>query len=150
MIVAFTGHRPERLGSKQLRAENAIRKFLEETKPDKVISGMAQGVDTLAFEHAFELGIPTIAAVPWTGHGMKWPQEHRDAYLALLEEAAEIHVICDVEDYRPWVYQKRDEWMVDNCDLLVAVWDGVKKGGTYNTIKYAERVGRVIQYLEWH
>ncbi len=149
MIVAFTGHRPERLGPKQLRAENAIRKFLEETKPDKVISGMAQGVDMLAFEHAFELGIPAVAAVPWVGHGSKWPGEHQKAYLENLELAVEVKVVCDVQEYKPWVYQKRDEWMVDNCDLLVAVWDGTKDGGTYNTIKYAKKIGRPIVYLDW-
>ena len=33
--------------------------------------------------------------------------------------------------------QKRNEYMVDNCDLLIACWSGVKKGGTYNCVKYA-------------
>ncbi len=35
--------------------------------------------------------------------------------------------------------QKRNEWMVDNCDMLVAVWDGTD-GGTYNCIDYAKRM----------
>lgn len=132
-----------------MRAEVAIRKFLEDTRPEKVISGMAQGVDMLAFEHAYELGIYTIAAVPWLGHGSKWPKEHQEEYVSILESANELKVVCDVDEYKPWVYQHRDEWMVENCHKLVAVWDGVKSGGTYNTIKYAKHIGREIEYLNW-
>jgi uncharacterized phage-like protein YoqJ len=149
MIVAFTGHRPEKLGDNERNASEAVRKFLEQERPTKVISGMARGVDMYAYDHAIDLGIPAIAAVPWVGHGSKWPKVHQDEYMATLERAHEVHVVCDVDDYRPWVYQKRDEWMVDNCEMLVAVWNGEKGSGTYNTIKYAERIGRVIRYLEW-
>ena len=149
MIVAFTGHRPTRLKEHLLRTEVAIRKFLEERKPDKVISGMAQGVDMFAFEHAYELGIPVIAAVPWWGHGNNWPKVHREEYIDNLDKAAEVVVVSEVEMFVPWVYQKRDEWMVDRCDLLVAVWDGVDGGGTYNTIQYAKKIGRPIEFLEW-
>ena len=33
--------------------------------------------------------------------------------------------------------QERNEWMVNNCDVLIAVWDGTS-GGTANCVKYAE------------
>ena len=39
--------------------------------------------------------------------------------------------------------QKRNEEMVDRCDLLIGVWDG-SKGGTYNCINYAIDHGREI------
>ena len=32
----------------------------------------------------------------------------------------------------------RNKYMVDNSDLLLAVWNG-KKGGTANTVKYARK-----------
>lgn len=149
MIVAFTGHRPERLGDNEKNASVAIRKFLEQERPSKVISGMARGVDMYAYNHAIELGIPAVAAVPWVGHGSKWPGIHQKEYLDSLNLAVEVKVVCDVQEYKPWVYQKRDEWMVDNCEVLIAVFDGAQSGGTYNTITYAERVGRVIKYLNW-
>jgi len=37
----------------------------------------------------------------------------------------------------------RSEWMVQNCDLLVAYWDG-SDGGTGNCVKYAKSVGRDV------
>src|SRR6478735_3139250 len=142
MIVAFTGHRPERLGDNMSRAEQAIVKYLEEKRPSKVISGMARGVDLFAFTHSIRLGIPAVAALPWFGHGSNWPDEHKKAFYELLEKAAHVEVCSDVEEYKPWIYDARDRWMVDNSEELEAVWDGVASGGTYNTIKYAEKVGR--------
>jgi len=147
MRVAFTGHRPERLGDRVNDVYTAIQTFMQNENPSLVISGMAGGVDQLAAGWARALRIPWVAAVPFIGQQSRWPKRHQDVYFKLLEDASRIEVIS--ESYSKDVYQKRDEWMVDNCDLLVAVWDGKKYGGTYNTIKYAERVGRVIQYLEW-
>ena len=37
--------------------------------------------------------------------------------------------------------------MVDNCDLLLAVFDGVEKGGTWLTVDYANKIGKPIEYF---
>ena len=37
--------------------------------------------------------------------------------------------------------------MVDNCDLLIGCWDGVKKGGTWNCLKYAINLGKEIKII---
>jgi uncharacterized phage-like protein YoqJ len=156
MRVAFTGHRLERLGIRSLDVADSILTFLTNLKGTygdalHVISGMAQGVDQIAANTAIALGIPFTAAVPWVGFASNWPPEHRAVYLDTLDHAANVVVTCDTQEYRPWVYQKRDEWMVDNSDFLAAVWDEVKQGGTWNTVKYAIKVGRQdkIMYLDW-
>jgi uncharacterized phage-like protein YoqJ len=41
----------------------------------------------------------------------------------------------------PWVMQRRNEWMVDHCDILYAFWDGTS-GGTANCVKYAAQIGK--------
>lgn len=143
MIVAFTGHRPGRLQSDAPTKMLNFMTGMKEFHPDfRVISGMAQGWDTLAAKTAVYLSVPFIAAVPWFGHSSNWPQDHREQYLRLLDEAEAVEVICDVQQFKPWVYQKRDEWMVDNSDLLCSAWDGQREGGTWNTIKYAIKQGR--------
>ena len=43
--------------------------------------------------------------------------------------------------------QKRNEYMVDLADRVIAVWDG-SKGGTANCVKYAEKVGKEIIRIE--
>jgi uncharacterized phage-like protein YoqJ len=40
-------------------------------------------------------------------------------------------------NYHPAKMQKRNEYMVDNSDFVIAVFDGEQKGGTFNCIKYA-------------
>jgi uncharacterized phage-like protein YoqJ len=40
--------------------------------------------------------------------------------------------------FTSYAMQIRNEWMVDHCDLLVALWDG-SPGGTGNCIRYAKR-----------
>lgn len=149
MIVAFTGHRPEGLGDDLAGAWISIKEYLMENRPDAVISGMAQGVDTFAFDVALELNIPITAAVPWVGFGSNWPADHRDQYMQRLEKAAKIVVTSDVTVYNPGVYYRRDMWMVDNSDLLVGVWSGIRSGGTWNTLEYARKMKKELKLLKW-
>ena len=41
-------------------------------------------------------------------------------------------------DYTPYCMQKRNMFMVDNCSVLLAYLRD-NKGGTFNTVKYAEK-----------
>ena len=47
------------------------------------------------------------------------------------------------QSYRPWLMQKRNEYMVDRCDKLTALWDG-SSGGTGNCVKYAIKQNKNI------
>ena len=37
--------------------------------------------------------------------------------------------------------------MVDKSDLVLAIWNGEKKGGTWDTIKYAQKQGKTVKYI---
>ncbi len=143
MKVAFTGHRPNKLGGYnvnpiQIAVKEAIRDLLSSINPvPLVITGGALGVDTWAAQISLELQIPYIVAIPFRGQENAWPQSSKLEYLKILESAKETHVICE-GDYAAWKMQTRNQWMVDNCDLLVGVFDGTP-GGTANCIKYAEK-----------
>jgi uncharacterized phage-like protein YoqJ len=146
--VAFTGHRPNRLGG--YRIPNAtwtavtreIRRALEDVNPTEAISGMALGVDQWAAQICIDMNIPFIAAVPFEGQESVWPEESKKTYKNLLDKAQRIVVVCEGK-YAAWKMQKRNEWMVDNSDVLIAVWDG-ESGGTANCVAYAESVGKKI------
>lgn len=45
--------------------------------------------------------------------------------------------------YNPYKLQIRNEYMVDNADVVIAVWDG-SKGGTCNCVNYAKKIGKNI------
>ncbi len=48
------------------------------------------------------------------------------------------------KQYDPGCFQKRNKYMVDKSDAVIAIWDGRTSGGTYNTIKYAQSLGKEI------
>lgn len=145
MIIAFTGHRSEDCRSEEdvrMRMDLALR-----TTPDPieaVICGMANGVDLWAGNVALDMGLPVIAAKPWRGHG---PRKSDIAlYERVLAEAVEIVDVDPHDEYRgPWVYQKRNEYMVDRATHVLAYYSGKGRGGTYNCISYANKVKKPVR-----
>lgn len=145
IILAATGHRPNKLGneyeyvgpySDYLRRE--IVDLIKELKPTRCISGMALGVDTLFCQTALDLEIPVIAAIPFAGQEGKWPNKSQRLYRTLLSnKLVTTHIVCE-GGYNSAKMQIRNEWMIDNANHLVAVWDGTQ-GGTMNCVRYAEK-----------
>jgi uncharacterized phage-like protein YoqJ len=145
--LAFTGHRPDKLGGYAHCPKHAniivlIEAAIRDSGCTEVISGMALGVDQWAAEAAVRLGVPFEAAVPFAGQEKAWPPESQRKYRELLSKATKTTVVYD-GGYAGWKMQKRNEYMVDNCDALVAVWDGTD-GGTANCHSYALRVKKPV------
>ena len=63
-------------------------------------------------------------------------------YNDILSKPDIVKLVSD-EEYKPWLMQKRNEYMVDLSDKVAAVWDG-SKGGTGNCVRYAEKCGKEI------
>lgn len=147
--IAGTGHRPQKLLGFGARADSTLCRFtrawLEALRPDRVISGMALGWDQALATAAVELAIPFVAAVPCEGQEARWPESSQREYQALLGRAAEV-VIVSSESFSARSMQARNEWMVDRCDLLLALYDG-SPSGTGNCIRYADGCGRDILNL---
>ena len=152
-VVSFAGHRPDKLGGWNPAhpivgsVRRGLRLALEGIRPSRAISGMALGVDQWAAWACVELDIPFVAAVPCDDMDSMWPERSRASFRDLLDQADEVHVVSP-GPYKPWKMQRRNEWMIDNSSLLVAVHDG-SAGGTFNCIRYAEAVGRAIHYVNW-
>jgi uncharacterized phage-like protein YoqJ len=146
VIVAGTGHRPDKLGgydyynSKREWVRQEIRAALNYLKPEHGISGMALGFDQDLASVFIEMAIPFTAAIPFLGQEDAWPEHSRKFFDWLLERADDV-VIVSPGAYAAWKMQVRNEWMVDRCDWLLACWDGTS-GGTKNCVDYAKKVQR--------
>lgn len=151
--VAFSGYRPDKLpffGEDDPlfvelleRLRKQIIKFIEDGA-EVFISGMALGIDTYCAEIVLDLqkqypNIRLIAAIPCADQASFWNKEQQAHYKELLEKCSERVVLAD--HYYKGCMQNRNRYMVDNCDILFAVYDG-KTGGTMNAVKYAKDVGR--------
>ena len=160
-ILAVTGHRPQnqkitatgevipaKLGGwatnpVHIKVMQDLKAEFEKRKPDYVITGMALGVDQMAADVCISLGIPFVAAVPFEGQEAIWPGPSKQRYNALIKKAAQVITVC-TPGFEPWKMHARNKWMVDNCNELIAVWDGTP-GGTAECVAYAQQIGRV-----WH
>ncbi len=135
MIAAITGHRP-RQGLLENAVKNSLRNAFTACAVERIIEGQCHGVDLWSVSVARSLEIPYTAVRPWAGH--RAPKGYENDYAFSLSFAKEVVIIDDSIKYPgPWIYHRRNEWMVDNSDIVVAVWDGEPLGGAAATVKYA-------------
>ncbi len=153
IIVAGTGHRPNKLGGYSEFAHGRLvtlaKDWLLQIKVDEIISGMALGWDTALAEAAIDLKIPFVAAIPFVGQEAHWPDESQLKYHDIIKKSRKL-VVVSKGDFTSAKMQIRNEWMVDNCTYMVALWDGTY-GGTSNCIQYAESKNKTIinLYDKW-
>ena len=139
MKIAITGHRPERLNGHEQEIRNWIDEFLLKNKVTAMYNGMAQGVDQICAKSAVKNRIPLIICYPYKRTSFHPLEEF------LMDNATEIKFIS--KEYSKQSYYIRDKYMVDHCDVLLAVWDGKKVGGTWLTVKYAQSIGKEIIFF---
>lgn len=155
MIVGVTGHRPHKLwgyddSKRQYKILQSIfRAELERLNVSDAWSGMALGTDVFfALEvlrmRAADRAIKLHCAIPCVGQEKKWPTRSQDIYNFCLEYAESKCYIS--KEYSAYAMQKRNEYIVDHVNKLIAVYDG-STGGTKNCIDYAERVGIPIMFI---
>ena len=150
----FTGHRPEKIDMPERKVVAALEKEIKaaiDAGFTTFISGMARGSDIWAAEIVLRLkkknpSLHLIAASPFEGFELSWKLEWQKRYAAVMAEADLIRFICPKQNMS--CYQIRNEWMVDRSARVIAVFNG-EKGGTLNTIRYAEKHGvPVINVLD--
>ena len=153
IIIAGTGHRPKWMPCKYdenhkwaVSIKAKLKKDLKKLKPIAVISGMAIGWDTWLAEVAIDCGIPVWAYVPFKGQGGTWPKDAQKRYKQILKNAEK--VIYTSEEYSKDSFFIRDERMVDDCNLVFALYNKkIQGGGTFYTVNYAKKQKRkVVNY----
>jgi len=106
------------------------------------VSGGAQGWDQAIAHAAIRLKIPLFCVLPFDGMDRKWPEAGRTRFSAILGRASKVHVCHTGKVFRASQYIDRDRYMVDYAKgagrgMLLALWDGVRDGGTWHTVNYA-------------
>lgn len=142
MIIAATGHRPNDIKEPQDEVQIKARVKLQYSGATRLICGMAEGFDLIAARAAIELGLPITVARPWNTHtvGKLWIED----YVNVMKYADKIHVVVDSDTYHVSYLHKRNEWMVDNADAVMAYWNGKQSGGTFACRQYAKKVGKPV------
>lgn len=154
MKIAITGHRPNKLGNDYNLTSPLIMaikaKILDIITPygkPTLISGMALGIDTLFAQIAIEQDMPLIAAIPFVGQQSAWPISSQLRWQKIIDTPGVQIKIITSGGYSAQKMQIRNEWMVDNSDILIAVWDGTS-GGTKNCVMYAKSKDKFIIHID--
>lgn len=155
--ACFTGHRPQKLPCSfnedhpaclkiKRSLENAVIFLIEQKNVTRFISGAALGVDTWAMEIVLDLkedypNITLEAAIPCRSQTCSWNVKSKERHDRLLASCDKVTLLQ--EEYTPDCMMKRNKYMVDQSDYVVAVWNGAA-GGTANTLRYARALGKKI------
>ncbi len=148
--VCFTGRRPQKLpwgydekDERCIKLKTKLREHIATAISEGAthfISGMALGVDMWAAEIIIELkkslpGLTLEAALPHRKQSAGWTSHHRSRYDTILKHCDKI--TCVSENYSHYCMMKRNQYMVDLSDLVIAVTDDFS-GGSGKTVLYAK------------
>lgn len=85
-------------------------------------------------------------AIPCENQDAKWSSKDKENYASVLNKADKLTFV--EKKYTFDCMQKRNEYMVDNSDKVFAFWNGEEKGGTWNTIQYARKLGKDLEIID--
>ena len=158
MKICFTGHRPQNLPfgynektKECIELKNILYRLIEksiiELNVNHFITGMAIGTDIICAEIVLALKskYPFIlleCAIPCKNQYSKWHESQKQRYFNILNKADKITLIQ--ENYTPECMMKRNKYMITQADYVIAIYTGIKSGGTFKTIQEAEKCGKGI------
>jgi len=157
VVVGVTGHRrlPE-----DARFGECLRKSLEtigQTKKLIALSPLAEGADRLVantildapFHGSLRVVLPLEVDDYCTDFGSEGSREEFRRLLARAESVIPTPTPAEQKD-RTAAYERVGRYVVDHCDVLVALWDGQPakgRGGTAEIVAYARKAGRPIIWI---
>lgn len=161
--LCFTGNRPHKINMPYDISDPAYKNLID-LITKKVIyyisigvntfyTGGADGIDILSFFIIHKLkkeysGLKNIVCIP-TSKQREWSKSGK-WYDMMIKLADEIILVYEKDEYKSdnmyIKLQKRNEYMVNNSDYVLSIWNG-ESGGTYNCIKYAKKNKKYIDYI---
>lgn len=150
---AFTGYRPAKLpwGYDERDARCIEFKFRLRESLEYLIgrgyvdflSGGALGFDLMAAEMVLSLRekypwVRLVMVIPFDGQADRWPEAARQRWRRAIETSDRVVHIS--HQYDRGVFFRRNHYLVEHADLLLAAYDG-QSGGTAGTVAYARRHG---------
>ncbi len=147
---AFTGHRPEKLpwGNHEtdprcLACKEAIWQAVQTAYKDGFrvfLSGMARGGDWYFCQAVLRLKqehprVQLVSVIPFRNQAKLWSEAEQAYYKRLLAQCNTEHLMQ--EGYTRGCLLRRNRYLVEHSERLIALYNGRDKGGTLYTIKHA-------------
>lgn len=157
---AFTGHRPHKLpwrydetdsrclALKAVLTQNIIA--LAQTGITDFFSGMAEGTDSYCAQIILDLreknpALKLHCVLPCPNQESKWSNSAQECYHSILRRADSVVYVS--QKYYQGCMLERNRRLVDSAAVLLAVYNGERRGGTAATMRYAKKLGRQVIIL---
>lgn len=157
--IGVTGHRT-------VTDEHIIRSKIKEviknictpiTSPLTIISPIAEGSDRLVTQEilSFDNNVynnKLIVVLPLTKEDYMddfKTIESKEEFINLLNQASKIITLPETSS-RKDAYLQVGKYVVDECDVLIAIWDGLPsrgKGGTAEIVDYARKNKKPLYWI---
>lgn len=133
------------------RLRQEIIRSITQDNVTHFMTGMSLGSEQICAEIVLEIknDIPSITlecVIPYEKQSAKWlaPQRHRyDKILAASDKITLLQTI-----YSRDCMIKRNHYITENCDFVIAVWDGDRSNAVGQLIRSARALGRTVMILD--
>ena len=158
---AFTGHRPHKFPWKDNEADPRCI-ALKETLAEQIatlagagvteyFTGGADGVDCWAAEIVLTMreknpALKLRCVLPHEGQADRWSDSARERYHMIVARADFVDYVS--RKYYDGCMLARNRRLVDQAGILLAVYNGERRGGTAATVRYARKAGREIIMID--
>jgi hypothetical protein len=160
-VIGVTGHR--KLGDRPA-ITRAVRSAIDSIRQMAVplpgvtrlliiLSPLAEGADRLVVREALRVpGTVLKAVLPMVKDDYMQDfttEESKKEFEELLAQARSISIL-PVTSSRVEAYGQVGRYVVDQCDILVAIWDGnpsKSRGGTQEIVRYARDINRPLVWI---
>lgn len=118
----------------------------------RLLSPLAEGGDRLVAEEGPKAGYALFSPLPFpqAQYEEDFPQTV-GAFRALLAQGETLELDGERGAFAPESYREVGRFVVRNCDLLIAIWDGAREsgpGGTAEIVRYAVRAGLPVWRID--
>lgn len=123
--------------------EQRLRILLEEGLEWVIISGQL-GVELWTGEIALELKdefpeLQLAVLTPFLNQEQNWQEEKQEYYNLILEQAHYVNSITKREYEGPWQFKAKTQFLLDNSDALLLLYDDEKEGSPKYMLEEAKR-----------
>jgi len=117
----------------------------------RLVSPLAEGSDRLAAEEALKAGYSLHAPLPFlqSEYERDFP-DTVEAFRTLLSRA-DVLELDGTREFANESYREAGRFVVRNCDLLIAVWDGASErgpGGTAEIVRFATNLKVPVWWID--
>jgi hypothetical protein len=149
MRIGITGHQD--LGSAEIKhwLQQQLEDIITQLNISYGYSCLALGADQLFASTLLKHDIPLIAVIPCKNYEQTFDEKSRNKYWSFIESSVE-RLELDYEEPSEMAFFDASKLVVNNCELMIAIWNGLPSkgfGGTADVVRYTIGIHKKLIHI---